>query len=134
MGRTDGGRLATAVEGRGKASLMGTAVAGGMLGTVLLGPEPQAVALLYFGTLVALFQRSQDVPFRDEVTNPGGARTVLFYVVLLVALMALFPVPGAGPMHTLGEMPMLGMPGANFPAPIAPIALVPNPVLGMPPL
>ena len=123
--------MATAVEGRGKASLMGTAVVGGMLGTVLLGPEAQAVALLYFGTLVVLFQRNQDVPFRDEVTNPGSARTVFFYTVLLVALAALFPVPGAGPVHTIGEMPVLGMPGTSFPAPIAPI---PNPVLGMPPL
>jgi len=124
--------MATAIEGRGKASLMGTATLGIMLGTVLFGPEAQAVSLLYFGTLVLLFQRSQDVTFRDEVTNPGTVRTALFYVVLLVAVAALFPVPGAGPVQSLGEMPVMGMPGSALSA--APAAPIPNPVLGMPPL
>ncbi|CAM9762737.1 unnamed protein product [Phaeothamnion confervicola] len=93
IGRLDGGRAATAVFGRRTAAVVGTV-------TLLL----QAVSSLFnnyslqlfWGLVVLLFQRVQDIPAQDEVTGVDEKRTTLMLVLALFSILALLPFPTLG--------------------------------------
>ncbi|CAN0249781.1 unnamed protein product, partial [Laminaria digitata] len=91
IGSLDGGRIAMSAFGR---------KAGGVLGTVTLLLQASCCAVfnnyslqLFWGLLVILFQRGQDLPAKDELTEVGDERMVTTALLLFFSLITLIPFP-----------------------------------------
>lgn len=64
-------------------------------------PWPQAVSglggdqpvQLFWGLFVLLFQRSQDVPAKDEVTEVDDVRSSVYAALLVFTVLCLIPLP-----------------------------------------
>eukprot|EP00614_Pseudopedinella_elastica_P013843 CAMPEP_0172585632 /NCGR_PEP_ID=MMETSP1068-20121228/5034_1 /TAXON_ID=35684 /ORGANISM="Pseudopedinella elastica, Strain CCMP716" /LENGTH=754 /DNA_ID=CAMNT_0013380169 /DNA_START=25 /DNA_END=2289 /DNA_ORIENTATION=+ len=101
-GKTDGGRALTATVGRSAAGLVG---AGVLFSTAFLGLVAGAGLvpdlLVYWGVLVIIFQRAQDLPCLDEVTDVDVGRKALFAVVAAIVLFTLLPMPPPEQPETL---------------------------------
>ncbi|CAN0145989.1 unnamed protein product [Pylaiella littoralis] len=90
IGSLDGGRIAMSAFGRKAGSVLGTV-------TLLL----QAISSvfnnyslqLFWGLLVILFQRGQDLPAKDELTEVGDGRIVTTGLLLFFSLITLVPFP-----------------------------------------
>jgi len=90
VGRLDGGRMATAALGRRTASAVANTV---LLLQALSFFVSTSGLQLYWGLIIVLFQRNQDVPATDEVTPLDEGRRVLFYAAMAAAALALLPFP-----------------------------------------
>ncbi|CBN77543.1 conserved unknown protein [Ectocarpus siliculosus] len=90
IGSLDGGRIAMSAFGR---------KAGGVLGTVTLLLQAISSVFnnyslqLFWGLLVILFQRGQDLPAKDELTEVGEGRIVTTGLLLFFSLITLIPFP-----------------------------------------
>ncbi|CAM9203970.1 unnamed protein product [Scytosiphon promiscuus] len=90
IGSLDGGRIAMSAFGR---------KAGGVLGTVTLLLQAISSVFnnyslqLFWGLLVILFQRGQDLPAKDELTEVGDGRIVTTGLLLFFSLITLIPFP-----------------------------------------
>mmetsp|Transcript_5211 Transcript_5211/g.7835 ORF Transcript_5211/g.7835 Transcript_5211/m.7835 type:complete len:118 (+) Transcript_5211:205-558(+) len=88
VGRLDGGRAATAVFGRKNAALLG-------LVTLLV----QAVSSffnnysvqLFWGALIIILQRNQEIPALDEISGVDSTRRAVLYVMLVLTALTLSP-------------------------------------------
>lgn len=90
VGRLDGGRCSTAVFGRRPAALVSTltlllqAGAGFFAGSSLQ---------LFWGIVVVLFQRDQDIPAMDDITAVDDGRTALFFALSILTVLTILPFP-----------------------------------------
>ncbi|KAG5191960.1 hypothetical protein JKP88DRAFT_7497 [Tribonema minus] len=90
VGRLDGGRLAAAGFGRRTAAVLGT--------LTLLLQAASAIfnnysLQLFWGLVVIIFQRGQDLPALDEVSEVDEGRNTVLLVLLAFALFTLVPFP-----------------------------------------
>eukprot|EP00617_Octactis_speculum_P013961 CAMPEP_0185752226 /NCGR_PEP_ID=MMETSP1174-20130828/11028_1 /TAXON_ID=35687 /ORGANISM="Dictyocha speculum, Strain CCMP1381" /LENGTH=670 /DNA_ID=CAMNT_0028429587 /DNA_START=210 /DNA_END=2222 /DNA_ORIENTATION=+ len=90
VGRLDGGRATGAVYGRPTATLVGSIV---LLVQALSGLSDEPSIQLFWGLFILFFQRGQDIPAKDEVSEPGGARTNFYAAFLIFTLLCLVPFP-----------------------------------------
>lgn len=90
IGRLDGGRATSAIFGRRAGAIIGTI-------TLLL----QAISAifnnyslqLFWGLVVILFQRGQDIPALDEVSEIDDGRNILMLLMLAFSIFTLLPFP-----------------------------------------
>ena len=90
VGRLDGGRASFCVLGRQGWAVVGTVV---LLAQALSGLAGDSPIQLFWGIIIILFQRSQDIPAQDEVSEVGQTRESIFAVLTLLTLLSLCPVP-----------------------------------------
>ena len=90
VGRLDGGRASTCVFGRQGATVVGSMI---LLAQALSGLTGDLPIQLVWGIIIIVFQRSQDIPAQDEVSEVGQMREVIFAVLTLLTLLSLSPVP-----------------------------------------
>eukprot|EP00903_Cladosiphon_okamuranus_P017721 g16316.t1 len=94
IGSLDGGRIAMSAFGR---------KAGGVLGTITLLLQAISSVFnnyslqLFWGLLVILFQRGQDLPAKDELTEVGDGRILTTGLLLFFSLITLIPFPEPAP-------------------------------------
>ncbi|KAF2320794.1 hypothetical protein GH714_030831 [Hevea brasiliensis] len=89
-GRLEGGRIAQAMFGRSKATLLSFATSlllgiGGLSGSVLC---------LAWGLFATFFRGGEELPAKDEITPLGNDRYAWGFVLGLVCLLTLFPNGG----------------------------------------
>ena len=93
IGRLDGGRVALAVLGQSNAGLVsGIALLLVGLSTIFGGDNP---ILLFFGLVIILLQRAQELPALDDITGVSDESKIAAAVSLFFALLIILPIPGA---------------------------------------
>jgi len=90
FGRLDGGRIVKSIVGRTTANTIG--------GFALLIQGFSSVfgdnnLLLIWGLIAIFLRRESEVPCLDEVTEPNEVRNAFGFVLLLLMLFTLFPLP-----------------------------------------
>lgn len=90
VGRIDGGRASTCVLGRPSATIIGSVI---LLLQALSGLAGDSPIQLFWGITILCFQRSQEIPCNDEVTELDDGRVALFGVLLVLTMLCLFPLP-----------------------------------------
>lgn len=91
IGRLDGGRMCCAAFGRRNAYLIS------LLTTLFLAVSAlteSSTISIFWGLLVSLFQRTQDIPARDDLSEISNARFALYLFSILFTALILAPFPG----------------------------------------
>jgi membrane-associated protease RseP (regulator of RpoE activity) len=90
--RLDGGRACAAAVGPRQAAMISMAVLLFLLSIVLSSGSGLGFAWLL---IVTLFQRRQEIPARDEVTEVDNVRLGVWFSSFLLAMAILAPFPGS---------------------------------------
>ncbi len=88
--RLDGGRACTAVLGTRTSALASSWTLLMLLSAALSGSS----IFGYWAALIIFFQRRQDIPVRDSVTQVNDMRVAAWIASLATSLLALLPFPG----------------------------------------
>jgi len=91
IGRLDGGRMCIAVFGRRSAYLISLLTTLFLAISALTGSSTISI---FWGLLVTLFQRTQEIPVRDDLTEVSNSRFVIYAFCILFTTMVLAPFPG----------------------------------------
>jgi len=91
IGRTDGGRVSTSVFGDKSAQALSLATFFFMAVVCL---TKRSVLLIFWGLFTLLFQRTPEVPTRDNVTEVHDGRFTFYCVMLVLSILTLVPFPG----------------------------------------
>lgn len=91
IGRLDGGRMCSAVFGRRSAYLISLLTTLFLAISALTGSSTISI---FWGLLVTLFQRTQEIPVRDDLSQVSNIRFVLYIFSIVFTALVLAPFPG----------------------------------------
>ncbi len=90
--RLDGGRACTAAMGPRQGAVISVSILLFLLSLALSGGSGLG---FYWGMFVAIFQRRQEIPARDDVTEVDNVRLGAWMFSFLLSISILTPFPGA---------------------------------------